>query len=204
MIGSRIALFAVVFAALAALTFAAGSGVNLTVTSACTSNVNGNLTLSQNVSANGTCFVITADNVTFDCANHIITGNGSGIGIYAPNRTNITIVNCTINRFYSGIVFNKTNSSLMYNNSFDLNGKAGIFLIGSNSNNITKNLNTNTSDSCTYAGTQHCVYSDPRDESGIALCDSSNSNRIEDFTLYGLSPGNAECGVDAVISFVVR
>ena len=148
MIGSRTALFAVIFVALASLAFAAGTGVNLTVTSACTS-VNGNMTLSENVESNGTCFTIIANNVTFDCAGYTITGNNTGSGIFATGRTGLEVKNCIIRNFSKDIyTTDGSNNGWFHNNTLTDGGTVtfdggGFYLQNSVGNNVTNNSVTN-------------------------------------------------------------
>ncbi len=140
----KTAAFALFALFLAGFVFADNTGVNVTVVSACTSNVNGNLTLSNNVSANGTCFIITADDVTFDCAGYTVTGNNSGFAIYANGRENLVIRDCVIQNFSDAIHFDKTNVSLVTNNTARYNIQ-GVCLNGSSSDNVTANTAANNS-----------------------------------------------------------
>ncbi len=51
------------------------------------------------------CFSITeaVSNVVIDCQNRVITGNGSWTGVYLSGATNITVKNCEINNFSTGV-----------------------------------------------------------------------------------------------------
>ncbi|MCX6772161.1 MAG: hypothetical protein NTV88_00105, partial [Candidatus Micrarchaeota archaeon] len=56
-------------------------------------------TLTANLSISGTCLVVSADNVTIDCAGYSITGgNTTSFGIQTT-KLNTTIDNCTISNF---------------------------------------------------------------------------------------------------------
>ncbi len=63
----------------------------------------GNYTLTQGVLAKGTCFSIQASNVIFSCGGHNILGNSAGNAFTFSNRSNVTISNCNINQFVTGV-----------------------------------------------------------------------------------------------------
>jgi len=77
------------------------------------SSPNSICTLTQNLMSAGTCFTVTAQNVTIDCAGHSIVGANAGSGIYST-QSNTKIKNCGILNFSTGISFNE-NSILNYN-----------------------------------------------------------------------------------------
>ena len=52
--------------------------------------------------------IINASHITLTCSNTVIYGGGSGYGIYAHNKTNITITGCTLSNFTAGIYLNGT------------------------------------------------------------------------------------------------
>jgi len=109
--------------------------------------------LTSDVSADGTCFNITADDVVLDCKGFTISygdgGGDSNPGIIANNTNNITIQNCNIRDTNSGgsngfgINLDGVNNSLIFNNTIQTNGtsgNAGIWLQNpGNNNNITNN-----------------------------------------------------------------
>ncbi len=69
--------------------------------------------LNKSVNVNGTCFSITADNITLDCAGYNLTGNHSGYAVNITEVDNITVKNCMIYDFYTGI--GKVDYSVTYN-----------------------------------------------------------------------------------------
>ncbi|MEM3814952.1 MAG: NosD domain-containing protein, partial [Candidatus Micrarchaeia archaeon] len=100
--------------------------------------------LTQNLSSSGTCFTITANNLTLDCQGHTINHMGSGSGVYASGRTNITIKNCNIIGSTSvpnnyGIYFASTSNSFILNNNLSSNYR-GIFLSSSSNYNTLSNI----------------------------------------------------------------
>jgi len=98
-------------------------------------------TLTTDVNSSGICFNITAQNVTLDCAGHMInySQNGLGYGVENDGFDNTTIINCVIveggstsasyaMRFgYDSRDINITNNSIITVNS----NSHGIYLYGS-------------------------------------------------------------------------
>jgi parallel beta-helix repeat protein len=98
-------------------------------------------TLLNDVSADGTCFTITADNVIVDGQRHSIIGNGTGYGIELVNRTDVTLKNCVVLNFSYGIYLISSSNNLIYNNYF--NNYINAYNDGTNSWNTTRTLGTN-------------------------------------------------------------
>jgi parallel beta-helix repeat protein len=105
-------------------------------------SISDSFTLSNNVSANGTCFYITGDDLTFDCAGYTIIGDGTGLsagyGIYSEYRNNVTLQNCSIKDFYRAISLNYPTSFYLTNNTAYEN-IYGVVLTGSDLTNISQN-----------------------------------------------------------------
>ena len=83
---------------------------------------------------------IDANNVTLDCNGHKLGGLAAGagteaFGIYAENRKNITIRNCSIRGFHMGVFLTGPDSAyhLVEDNSFDGNTDTAIHVIGDGS-----------------------------------------------------------------------
>ena len=143
-------------------------------------------TMTANASINSsTCMIVSADNVTLDCAGFSLTGNNadSTYGVYS-NRTNTTIRNCNIRGFMTGIYFNganrgridKTNASTI-SGSNPLPGGNGIILYGS-----SYNLISNSNASAPNIG-------------GITLSTNSNFNTIANSTGISTGGGNSGSGI---------
>ncbi|MGC8730222.1 MAG: NosD domain-containing protein [Candidatus Micrarchaeia archaeon] len=118
------------------------------------------------------CMYIKSNNVVFDCGSHKIFGNGYGTAITA-NGDNITISNCTISNFATGIWLNNA----FYMNIFS--NKVNITAVGINVTN-SKNL-TLLNNQVSYPS----VY-------GIALQNSSNTELYQDSVNYG---GKGSAGI---------
>ncbi len=118
--------------------------------------------LTNNVSSDGTCFTITADNVTLDGNGMTLnysTGTSVGYGINASNVNNATIknfLNITLgnssNLNSHGIYFVTVTNSTIDNNTIVITGSGAanaggtgiVFSTNSNYNNITNNTITVT------------------------------------------------------------
>jgi len=109
--------------------------------------ISSDYTLNKNVSADATCFNITADDVILDCAGYYVNYSAVslGHGVNAINRDNITIKNCNFfeegsNNAYA-IYFDDVNNSLIYNNVL-LNGSYSGFKIDGESYFLNISWNT--------------------------------------------------------------
>lgn len=103
--------------------------------SLCNTTIVGNTVLTNDQDCTEEGIIIGADNITLDCDGHIIEGTGINIGIWAIGRKNITIKNCIVKNFWSGITFTTTIDSYLLNNTA-LNNKRGIELRSSSTNNL--------------------------------------------------------------------
>jgi parallel beta-helix repeat protein len=90
--------------------------------------------------------VIQADNITLDGDGRSIVGpgyDGYGYGIYLNNRTGVTIRNCNIQNFSTGLEISYSNYNTFSDNTANSNGIRGIHLYSSS--NITIARNTTSS-----------------------------------------------------------
>ncbi len=116
--------------------------------------LNRSLTLSNNISATGNCFVIGVNNLTLDCANFAITGADANYGINATGRTNVTIQNCGVRRFAVGIFLASANNNNFTNNTITNNGE-GFTLSSANNNTFSSNTISNNRVYGLLIGTSH-------------------------------------------------
>jgi parallel beta-helix repeat protein len=74
--------------------------------------------------------VINADNIVVDCAGYNITGDGSGAGqgINITGRTNVTVKNCNISGFQTGVYATLGSENNITNNSLHDNTVHGIYI----------------------------------------------------------------------------
>jgi len=153
-------------------------------------------TLENNVSSTGTCFTITAENVTLDCdgymINFSISGSSSQYGVYS-NQNYTKIQNCILEEGNAsgfgteGILFAGVNFGELINNNVSIYSEAsdGIFLSSSSYNNLTSNTGTSTSimswGIALYSSSYNNLTSNTgtsNSEEGIILYSSSNYNTL--------------------------
>jgi parallel beta-helix repeat protein len=90
-------------------------------------------------STNMTCMRFNADNVTLDCNGHVLDGiyvNGA-LAVYADGRTNVTVKNCNLTRWWYGVYLSVTTRSLVENTNSSYN-YWGAYLTASSNNNISR------------------------------------------------------------------
>ncbi len=154
--------------------------------------------LTQSVSINGsTCFNVTAQNVTLNCAGYSATGNNSAgtYGVYS-NQFNTTVQNCIISNFSTGIYFTGATNGAISGTaaSTTYSGGSGITLVSSSSSNrISASSGTSNSGPGIFlSGSSSNTISSSAGTSnssrGIYLDTGSNSNQI--FSSTGTSTSN--------------
>jgi len=99
--------------------------------------------LESDVSSNGTCYSIAAENVTLNCGGHAVVGSGSGDGV-SLGANHVTVKNCMISNFARGIYGIDKNYLIVQSNTISLPSEgSGIYLVGNivnsqiSSNSIT-------------------------------------------------------------------
>ncbi|MEM3240876.1 MAG: NosD domain-containing protein [Candidatus Micrarchaeaceae archaeon] len=80
----------------------------------------GNYSLVQNIVTPSSCFSISASNVVFSCQNTTITGSGSGYAFGIHNATNVSINNCKVFNFDTGIQLGNVSKVSINNASISL------------------------------------------------------------------------------------
>jgi parallel beta-helix repeat protein len=114
-----------------------------------TQEVTTNITLVSDLTTTGTCFTVTADNVTLDCDGHSIVGDKTGLdnGVKADSVQNITIKNCDITNFYRAILIDSSDECLVINNNLSNSTYYGVRVSNGDRNNINNNSINNCSNS---------------------------------------------------------
>ncbi|RJQ22210.1 hypothetical protein C4580_01100, partial [Candidatus Woesearchaeota archaeon] len=129
---------------------------NVTILAECPLNLTSSTTLSENQTCPATAINILADNVELDCAGYAInySSTGTGFGINASGRNNITVRNCEIAKTNGsvtnahGISFVNTENSTILNTTAVVNAGSGSAVSLTTSSNITLtnlSLRSNTS-----------------------------------------------------------
>ncbi|MEM3407973.1 MAG: hypothetical protein QXW80_00905 [Candidatus Micrarchaeia archaeon] len=114
--------YLILFFALVSISFAANCGGSTPCN--CGDTIIENYTMTSDLPCSGTALTIGADHITLDCQGYTINHTGSGSGINASGRTNITIKNCNIIGSTSvannyGIYFYSTSNSFILNNNLN-------------------------------------------------------------------------------------
>jgi parallel beta-helix repeat protein len=152
--------------------------------------------LTGNVSSEGTCFNILANNVTLDCQGHEINYSSAGVlgyGVNVDGYNWTTVRGCVIREGTSatdskhGIFFNNSNNGAIENNTISTNGSYGYGISlssSSNSNSISNNtISTNGSygyginlfSSSNSSISNNSILTNGSSGYGILLYSSSNS-----------------------------
>ncbi|MBU0469927.1 MAG: right-handed parallel beta-helix repeat-containing protein [Nanoarchaeota archaeon] len=116
----------------------------LTTTLVTCGNISQSFSLYQNIYANGSCMTVTANNITLNFNGYSLIGNGSGTGVYIPNKTGVVVLNANILNFTTAIYINPSNNINVTNNNFTSN-QVGLSLSGTNNSRIFHNWFTNNS-----------------------------------------------------------
>jgi len=108
-------------------------------------------TLQNNISTTGTCFSISANNITIDFNGSNITGDdGAGdYGVYSDGYNQTIIKNGYIHDFYNGVYFESNQDNNITNMTINSSSNYGISLGGANtpsSNNAVENCTILNSD----------------------------------------------------------
>lgn len=162
--------------------------------------------LTANITDSGidNCITISADNITFNCQNHLIDGDDIAVnGIYAGSVKNIEIRNCYLSDWdTAGIYFDNVNYSEISDTEISSCPMAGIELDLSH-NNILSDLNLVINDigGVILLGSSHNtlsdIYIDGNNMSSVGIYISfydvglySNYNTLTDSTImsndYGI------------------
>ncbi|PJF38845.1 MAG: hypothetical protein CUN54_09970, partial [Phototrophicales bacterium] len=115
------------------------AGLNITLNQSC-GTITQDTTLIGNVSVNGsTCFTIGAGSITLDCAGYWIVGNdtASTSGIDINGQDNVTIKNCNIKDFATGISSGAYANDNIIENIYTESNTYGIDFANSARNAVT-------------------------------------------------------------------
>jgi nitrous oxidase accessory protein len=88
-------------------------------------------------------FVITANNVTLECAGHTIRGNGNGNGLTLTNIQRATVRNCRITNFNRGVLLDGTTDSVFEGNEVNNNRGSGMCNAGAEGFHLQRGSNRN-------------------------------------------------------------
>jgi parallel beta-helix repeat protein len=141
-------------------------------------------TLTGNVTSDADGIVVERDNIVVDGADYTIQGTGSGTGIALSDRSNVTIRNVVIKKFFLGIELKRSTNNAVYGNDITANNGEGIWLYDSSKdcsiqgNHVTNNSGSGIRFGWTglYSGASNTSITGNRiafnNDSGIRLSDS--------------------------------
>ena len=154
--------------------------------------------LTGNIASDADGIVIERDNVVIDGADYTIQGTGIGTGIALSGRSNVTILNVVIKKFFLGIELKRSTNNAVYGNDITANNGEGIWLYDSSKgcsihgNHVTNNSGSGIRFGWTglYSGASNTSITGNRiafnNDSGIRLSDSDyNSISGNDITENG-------------------
>jgi hypothetical protein len=102
--------------------------------------------LMNNIQTTGTCFTISANNITLDGQGYSIRSNSGGNGVYIASVNDISLYRLNISNFSYGVFLQFVNNPYLNNISVDHNAQGGIYAYSGTNNgvfeNITSSFNT--------------------------------------------------------------
>lgn len=171
---------------------------------ACGESLEEDARLEASLQCMGEGLEIVESGVTLDCGGNTITGlEDRGSGILAENVTDVTVRDCRVNGFYSGVKFRNVNDSLITGSEAFDNYGTGVSLIGSHNNSLRGNVVERNWDGIFLENsTENLIVDNEAHENsidGVHLFYGSYRNTVRNNDLtgnygHGLAP--AVCGND--------
>ena len=113
-------------------------------TAACPGIITTDTNLTDNITtaltSQQSCVQFAANNIVLDCQGYTMTGNGSGLGINATSRSNITVQNCNVVKFNRNIYLTGTSNSKFMQTNVTNSTNINVFVDTSGSANNFSNL----------------------------------------------------------------
>ncbi len=145
---------------------------------------------------------IDSNGITLDGSGHIITGSGTGSGVYLRERSDVIVKNMNIRMFYDGIFLSSSSNNNITGNTANSNNHAGIELFYySNYNTLSDNIaNSNGYQGIVLRYSNHNNTlsgntANLNDAYNIVLFDSNNNtlngNTANSSRLYGIDLSNS-------------
>ena len=129
------------------------------------------------------CILIQAPNVNLNCLSHTISNDNSSntYGIAVDNVNNVTIRNCRVSSYYSGVRVNGSNNGAILNSFVFNNGGLGIYLYNSNNSEVDGNYVHDNSNNGVYVDKSYSLdFTDNRidgnDYKGAVIGYANNLN----------------------------
>ena len=125
---------------------------------------------------------IDEDNLTLDGNGYIVTGTGTGYGVYLNARTAVAIRNVNVRRFSYGIYLYNSIDNNLTDNTSSWNNSYGIYLYNSSDNTLTNNTASNNHEGIflRYSGGNTLITNTASNNySGIYLYNSGDNTLID-------------------------
>jgi parallel beta-helix repeat protein len=142
--------------------------------------------------------VIVGDNVTLNCAGHLVSGDGSGVGINVV-ANGVSVTGCRVQAFDTGILTTSDATQIVSNDVAD-NGE-GIRLSGATNGTVSENMATQNQFWGIIAAegtTEAAITTNSANNNGligIAL-NTATGNHVSDNS----ATQNGETGLDSLLS----
>jgi len=101
--------------------------------------------LTSNLVCSGTALQVGANGITLDCNGHMLTGSGTLFGVNITEKNNITVKNCVVQKFFTGIAIQGQDGCFNINvkgNILKNNGDNGVSGVCLGIHNVTIDGNT--------------------------------------------------------------
>ena len=183
------------------------------------------LTLSKNISATGSCFVVGGNNIVLDGNGFIVTGNGTGFGVNISSFNNATIKNFGALQNFSTIILLATaeNNTITNNTIVGMNQSSGhgvsilrrsmgtnilnnqITISGQSSNSI-ESVFSGSVCSCNFSVIQNNIITVIGASSSAINMARSSSNNITNntITLLGNIPTGLQFTIDSNNNIILK
>ncbi|MFC1788250.1 LamG-like jellyroll fold domain-containing protein, partial [Patescibacteria group bacterium] len=154
------------------------------------------VTLYQDYVCAGLGFSAGVNDLSLDCDDHTLTGNGTSVAVYLYGPDNITVKNCVIDNFSGGIGSNWSTNTTVQDNTLSQIGMTAISFARSSNSIVTGNTITNATYGIAYdtetANSGQITFNNISDSDyGIQMRPGSSNatisnNTIEDSSEYGI------------------
>ncbi len=168
------------------------------------STANRTYTLNQSISTTGTCFTISANNITLDFDGFNITGNTTGYGVNVTSYNDTTIQDGEIYNFSIGINFEDNVNNNITNMTSNNNYQGIAFTTSSNNNLTTIIVSDNVANGILLETSLNNVFTDviahSNNHLGIYVVAASSNNIFTDININYSGIGLAEASGNAFIN----
>lgn len=136
----------------------------------------GNYTLQSNLLQSSTCINVEANNVNLNCNNKLVLGVHSGSAIQVDGRTNVSISNCDISNFFTGISINGS-SDIRISNVTEKGDNQGISI------SLSKNVSASNFNAYNLSGSYGVLLNDTAQSSILNVTLQSGNPSIHGFII---------------------